>query len=178
MSHPTCVCDLPPHGYASGEDVWEDIPGFPNYQAGSSGQIRSRKSGDWRVLKSTTHPRTGYFVVSLRVNGKYVARSVHRLIAATFLGESHNRDVNHINGNKHDNSVGNLEYLSRGDNHRHAYRTGLREPVGRKLTREQVHAIAALKHVATQKDIARQFGVSRATVSLIHNRKRHTVISA
>ena len=162
----------------TGEETWRNIPGFPDYQASDLGRVRSRKSGAWKVLRATPHSKTGYLVVSLRLEGRYFARSVHRLVAAAFLGEASGRDVNHINGNKHDNSLGNLEYLSRGENHRHAYQTGLREPVGRKLTDDQVRAIVGLQGAATQKEVAQQFGVSRATVSLIHNRKRHTLLLA
>ena len=158
------------------EECWRDIPGFPDYQASIAGCIRSRKLGEWQILKPTPHSRTGYLIVSPRVRGRYIARSVHRLVASAFLGAANGRDVNHINGDKHDNSLENLEYLSRGDNHRHAYRTGLREPVGRKLTDDQVRHIAALRGAAPQRAIARQFGVSRSTVSFIHNRKRHVHI--
>jgi len=166
---PAPVRDLPD---LDGREVWRDIPGFPDYQASDLGRIRSCKRGSWQVLRPTQHSNTGYLVVSPRVAGRYVARSVHRLIAATFLGEAGGRDVNHINGDKTNNALRNLEYVSRGDNHRHAYRTGLRGPVGRKLTDEQVGRIAALKGTTTQKDIARRFGVSRSVVSRIHRGKR------
>jgi len=160
------------------EEVWRDIPAFPDYQASNLGRIRSRKSGSWKVLRQTPHPRTGYLVVSPRRDGKYFARSVHRLVAAAFLGKADGRDVNHISGDKHDNRLENLEYLTRGENHRHAYRTGLREPVGRKLTDDQIRTIAALQGTATQKQIGQQFGVSRATIGRIHNRKRHARLLA
>ena len=158
---------------SSCDEVWRDIPGFPSYQASNMGRVRSCKSGEWQVLKATPHPRTGYLIVSPRVRGRYIARSVHRLVASAFLGAANGRDVNHINGNKRNNSLENLEYLSRGDNHRHAYRTGLREPVGKRLDAGQVRQIAALKGAATQREIGRRFGVSRSTVGFIHNRKRH-----
>lgn len=157
---------------AAMRQVWRDVPGFPDYQASDLGRIRSCKRGSWRVLRPTQHSKTGYLIVSPRVAGRYVARSVHRLIAAAFLGEAGGRDVNHINGDKTDNALRNLEYVSRGDNHRHAYRTGLRGPVGSRLTDEQVSQIATLKGTATQKDIARMFGVGRSVVSLIHRGKR------
>ena len=155
---------------------WGEIPGFPDYQASTLGEIRSCKSGDWKPIRGTPHSRTGYLAVSLRVGGQYVTRSVHRLIASTFIGPADGRDVNHMNGNKRDNRLANLEYLSRGDNHRHAYRTRLREPVGKKLSDEQVREIAALKGVVTQLEIAHAFGVCRATIGLIHNRKRHQLV--
>ena len=170
------VLVLPALRCAVGAEVWRDIPGFPDYQASDLGQIRSRKSGSWKVLRATPHSKTGYLLVSPRRNDKYVARSVHRLVAAAFLGRANGQDVNHINGNKHDNRLRNLEYLSRGDNHRHAYRTGLREPVGKKLSNDQVRQIAALQGAATQSEIAELFGVSRSTVGLIHNGKRHAFL--
>lgn len=168
---PRCCC-------STAEEVWRNIPGFPDYQASDLGRIRSRKSGAWQTLRATPHSKTGYLVVSPRVDGRYVARSVHRLVAAAFLGEAHGRDVNHKNGDKHDNRLANLEYVCRGENHRRAYRTGWRGPVGRKLGCEQVRQITALKGMATQRDIARRFGVSRATVGLIHHGKRHALLLA
>lgn len=154
-------------------EQWRDIPGFPDYQASNRGRIRSRKSGEWRLLRATPHSRTGYLAVSLRVDGRYITRSVHRLIAMAFVGDAKGRDVNHKNGNKLDNSLTNLEYLTRGDNHRHAYRTRLREPVGKKLTDAEVRLIADLKGQVSQRELADRFGVSRSTISLIHNQKRH-----
>jgi len=162
----------------AGGDTWRDIPGFPDYQASDRGRVRSRKSGAWQVLCQTPHRGNGYLVVSPRVDGHYVTRSVHRLIARAFFGEAAGRDVNHINGDKHDNRLENLEYLSRGENHRHAYRTGLRDAVGRKLTDDEVRHIAALRGRATQSEIARLFGVSRSIIGRIHNRERCTLLSA
>jgi hypothetical protein len=175
MSELQPTCPQPPSECVV-EERWSDLQDIPDYQASDCGRIRSRKSGEWKVLRPTPHSKTGYLVVSLRVKGRYVARSVHRLVAAAFLGAAHGRDVNHKNGNKHDNALDNLEYLSRGDNHRHAYRTRLREPVGRRLNEEQVREIVSLRGVVAQAVIARRFGVSRAAVSLIQNGKRHAVI--
>jgi hypothetical protein len=157
-------------------EEWRDILGMPRYQVSSLGQVRSCCSGDWRIMKATGHPKTGYLIVSLRVDGQYLARSVHRLVAASFLGEALGRDVNHKNGNKHDNRLDNLEYLSRGDNHRHAYRTGLRDPVGMKINREQRAAIIAMREVATPAAVAERFGVTTKTIARL--RRRHRRASA
>lgn len=157
-------------------ETWADIQGFPDYQISDRGQVRSQKSGQWRVLRATPHSKTGYLAVSLRVDGRYVTRSVHRLVAVTFLGRAEGRDVNHKNGDKHDNRLVNLEYLTRGENHRHAYRNRLREPVGKKLTDDEVRLIASLKGQATQKELAERFGVSRSTIGFIHQKKRHKLL--
>lgn len=161
-----------------GPEYWHNIPDVPDYQASNLGRIRSRKSGEWKVLRATPHSMNGYLVVSLRVARKYLTRSVHRLVAATFLGDADGRDVNHRNGNKHDNRLANLEYLSRGDNHRHAYRTGLRPPVGAKLTRTQVSEIRSLRGQATQQAIGRRFGVSRSTIGKIFKGQTHLSLTS
>ena len=63
------------------------------------------------------------------VGGKFGSKNkvlVHRLVAETFIPNPHNlTDVNHINGDKTDNSVSNLEWSSHEDNVRHAWQTGL-----------------------------------------------------
>lgn len=159
-------------------EVWADIPGFPDYQVSDFGQVRSQKSGKWRVLRATPHSKTGYLAVSLRVAGRYITRSVHRLVAVSFLGRPRGRDVNHKNGDKHDNRLVNLEYLTRGENHRHAYRNRLREPVGKKLSDDEVRLIAALQGHFTQQELADRFGVSRSTIGFIHQRKRHQLLLA
>ncbi len=174
MSEPEPASRWPHHD--SSEEHWADLPAFPDYQASDRGRIRSRKSGEWKFLRPTAHSKTGYLVVSLRVQGRYVARSVHRLVAFAFLGQALGRDVNHKNGNKHDNALANLEYVTRGDNHRHAYRTHLREPVGRRLSEAQVREIVMLRGQVTQTILAKRFGVSRASISLIQHRKRHVAI--
>jgi len=49
-------------------------------------------------------------------------RYIHRLVLQAFVGGGDGMDCNHLNGNKSDNRLVNLEWLTRGDNHRHRYR--------------------------------------------------------
>ena len=66
---------------------------------------------------------TGYCVVSLRKNGIQKTEKVHRLIAKTFLENPFNKsDVNHIDGNKLNNEISNLEWATKSENHLHKYR--------------------------------------------------------
>lgn len=119
------------------KEIWKDIPDYEGiYQASTFGRIRTcegkttftERHGvrhwEQRVLKFKGETyKTGYRV-SLWKNGKSKDYLVARLIARTFLGES-NLTVNHIDGNRFNNHIENLEWCSLGDNIRKGFETGL-----------------------------------------------------
>ena len=107
-------------------EEWREISGYEGlYEVSSLGRVRRlnwRNTGLPRLLylKNGTH---GYKQVELFKHGKGKMLTVHRLVANAFIPNSDNLDtVNHINENKHDNSVSNLEWCSLGDNVRKYYR--------------------------------------------------------
>lgn len=116
----------------SAKERWKDIPNFEGlYQASSFGRIKSLGNACARkekILKGAI-AGTGYFYVTLWKKGKHKRFRLSRIIAITFIKSDDSKmDVNHINGNKLDNRIENLEWLSRSDNHLHAYRRGLKLP--------------------------------------------------
>ena len=95
------------------------------YYVSDSGLILDR---NMKPLKIHVNPRTGYCAQYLRKDGHLVMRYVHRLVAETFLEKSDGTsEVNHKDGNKQNNSVQNLEWVSRRQNVFHAYNTGLKK---------------------------------------------------
>ena len=97
-------------------EVWKSIPGFSKYEASTLGNIRNKTTK--YVLKQ--HLRVGYLRVSLMKNEKSHNMSIHRLIALTFIPNPYNKyTVNHINHNKLDNRIENLEWATASEQNRH-----------------------------------------------------------
>lgn len=119
---------------------------------------------------------TGYLSIKAYLNGKKVSSSIHRLVAAAFLGTapSLKHVVNHKDGNKLNNHVANLEYCTKSADIFHAYATGLRKPCQgeshgqTKLTSDQVREIRRLwKSGTKQSAIARLFETPAPTIGSI-----------
>lgn len=112
-------------------EIWKDIVGFPGYQASSNGNIRSFRdfhgniTSNSRILKTSIN-KDGYYELTIyTAERKKVTKRVHRLIAEAFLGRYPELVVNHINGNKLDNRIENLEFVTAEQNSRHAADNGL-----------------------------------------------------
>lgn len=118
------------------------------YLIDKSGNIYSLKTK--RILKPFKN-KNGYCIVDIHYNGKSKYCQVHRLVAKTFIPNPLNLEtVNHIDGNKSNNCVSNLEWMSRKDNVNHAWRTGLAKPrygidnPANKYSPEQIHKVCKL----------------------------------
>lgn len=121
-------------------EIWKDIPEYEGlYEASSLGRIRTKEGKTtftqkhglrhWksRIMSGRgDNPKTGKRV-SLWKNGVCKDWLVARLVAITFLGNPNalKNTVNHKNGNRLDNRIENLEWLSLEDNLRHAFENGL-----------------------------------------------------
>lgn len=120
-------------------EIWKDIPGYEGiYQASTLGRIRTAEGKTtsnkrhavrrWksRVLKGRGDYYSTGKRVSLWKDGKVKDCLVARLVALTFLGQPRESfTVNHKDGNRLNNRIENLEWLSLGDNIRHGFATGL-----------------------------------------------------
>ena len=108
------------------EELWKEWPQDPRIKVSNKGNVVSYKRGVPYPLK-VSHNSSGYQTVGTGSS----SQSVHSMVADTWLDNpNHYTQVNHINGDKDDNSVENLEWVTRSENLRHAYRTGLLKPHG------------------------------------------------
>lgn len=110
-------------------EVWLKSKENSNYEINNYGEVRNRKTK--RILKQETTYR-GYKRVRFTINDDGRHKYVHRLVADTFFdGDHEGLDVNHIDGNKSNNFIGNLEWVTRSENIKHAFKTGLKKPRGK-----------------------------------------------
>lgn len=156
-------------------EYWKDIPNYEGrYQVSNFGRIKSFV-GKEKILKQRT-TKKGYKKVGLCKNKKQKQHRIHRLVAITFLPNNLNLpEVNHIDGDKANNNLSNLEWCSPSHNMKHSFKTGLRkacsgENHGRaKLTEKQVREIKklALAGIMTQKEIGNAYNISSVSVNHI-----------
>ena len=168
-------------------EIFKPIDLNPKYSVSNFGRVRNNKTN--KILS----PRNlqGYQRVAFYVDGKPTDFRIHRLVAKAFIPNPENKpQVNHINGNKSDNHVNNLEWCTNGENVRHALRTGLidtrnislavrgaKHPRA-KLSEKQVMEIKKKLKYQTGLSLAKEYNVTPSLISLIRNNKKWSHIQS
>lgn len=156
---------------------WRKVAGFPLYEVSDDGQVRSyarTASRNPKPLK-TNERDDGYLQVKLQ-GGTIKTFTIHKLVFDAF-GGAYTGEINHRDGNKKNNSIDNLEVMSRAENIRHSWALGLRSHVGTKhpkakFTDDDIREIRAARSAGkTLTEIAQRFGVHITAISKIARRE-------
>lgn len=112
-------------------EEWKNIEGYEGrYQISNKGNIRSlldNKGNERIVTRKPRIGKQGYYYLNLFKNGKSKSKKIHRLVAEAFILNPDNKEqVNHIDGNKLNNDVSNLEWCTCSENIKHALKIGLK----------------------------------------------------
>ena len=123
-------------------EQWRAVEGYPGYEVSNLGRVK----GHGKIMKPYKH-RVTYKMVDLYKSGKRVARGmVHRMVANAFIPNPDNKpEVNHIDGNKHNNDISNLEWCTHHENMSHAWNTGLIKPYCKPSVRNDGYIIDGIK---------------------------------
>lgn len=167
-------------------EIWKDIPNFNGrYQASNFGNIRRCSRFDnaklehkirktfkpEKILVGNKLSTRGYKRISLLKKQYFV----HRIVALAFIQNPHNfEQINHIDGNKLNNNINNLEWCSNSENRKHAVENGLIAK-GEALSHLKEHEIIAIRNLyennISQRHIGILFNIKQQTVSKIVNLK-------
>ena len=153
------------------KETWKPVRKYKGlYEVSDLGNVRSVKTG---VRLIPQNNGTGYYQVSLSKNGLSRKKYVHRLVGKAFILNKHKRPcINHINGDKADNCLANLEWVTYKMNTKHAMESGLLvRPVGEKngrakLTNRQVSIMKMIRKTmpeTTYEKIANFFNINTTT---------------
>ena len=139
------------------KEVWKDIEGYEGiYQVSNYGKAKSL-----RAKKKLLHQYIeghGYLRVVLYKNRTPKRILVHRLVACAFIHNPEGKlTVNHIDGNKQNNGVWNLEWATMSENSKHAFKTGLK-----KSQKNNIRSMPVLQYDNSMNVIAEYPSISEA----------------
>lgn len=112
---------------------WKTINGFNNYEISDEGEVRNRTT---QYILKGRKSKNGYYQVSIKNDetGKFVNQYIHRLVAIHFLDNKENkREVNHKDGDKSNNKLDNLEWVTSSENQKHRHSIGITKTSNRKI---------------------------------------------
>ena len=147
------------------------IPNTENiYFATNDGKIFK---GNKEISQCQDRANNGYLQYTIKIDGKYKKqKKIHRLIAMAFIGNVTNNVVNHINGDKQDNNVSNLEIISHLENMQHAktppsFKDGRAkcEKSKMKLSDEDMVCLLMDAENMSLNQMAKKYSIGQSTVS-------------
>lgn len=136
-------------------EEWRVVKDFPNYEISTYGNVYNRRND--RMLNPCIDRSHDYAVVNLYDhNGKFHRRYVHRLVAEAFIpNPRQKRTINHIDCNKANNHISNLEWATDSENMLHAFENNLCENTRRAAAIQQ-KILSQKPRTQRQRDVARE----------------------
>ncbi len=144
------------------EEKWHLIDEFPEYEISTFGRVKRIKTK--RILR----PGKGtpkYPMVVLCKNKKTKPIRIHRIMAMVFLNDQKTgKEINHIDGNKSNNNLSNLELVTRRENIKHGYDIGTHKPFTKLKENQVLEIMNLLKNKISIRKIAKIYGVNHGAI--------------
>lgn len=164
------------------EEIWKHVKNYEGvYMVSNLGNVMSMPKKTRKGSRIMKPLKQRYSTVDLCLNGCIIKKTVHRLVAEAFILNSENKpQVNHINGNKHDNRLCNLEWCTHSENQKHAIKEGLRTAKGVKNSQSklgELDVINIYKSTKPNNELSNIYNISVPSISGIRNNKTWTHIT-
>lgn len=160
------------------EEIWKDIEGYEGvYQVSNLGRVKRFETG--RILKGVKN-EYGYLLANLSKNNIRSTKRIHRLVAEAFIPNPQNKpEVNHIDENKLNNDITNLEWVTSKENLNHGTRN---ERAGKAISKSQSIPIIATNLTTGEstefysgKECARQLWLDPSNITkVLKGRRKQT----
>lgn len=164
------------------QEIWKTYPEYPFIQASNLGRVRTvdrvitRSNGRKQFVKGKVlrqhYDRYGYLYVRINMNGKRFCRKVHRIIASSFIPNPNNYpEVNHIDNNRTNNVVSNLEWCTTQYNTAYKEKYGVPAKESTKILRKPVIAVDLnsfkVLWFESQSEAERQLGFDSSNITRV-----------
>ena len=141
-------------------EEWKVIEKTLNYEISNCGEVRNKTTK--KILKSQL--LNGYLGITLKTNNKKTLSKIHRLVATQFLiCPDETYVVNHKDGNKTNNHVENLEWISQSENVKHAFRLGLNKGKKNKVYQYTLDNVF-IREYNSPIDVENEMGIPRTRI--------------
>ena len=164
------------------KELWKPLLEYKGIEVSSIGRIKkaANKRRKERILTEFPKDRDGYYRCSVqKLDGVWTSQPVHRLVAKAFIDNPDNKEsVNHLDGNRTNNRVENLEWVTPKENVIHSFKYGARKickevPKKTILTDFQISQIDTLRSLYTVNQIAKLFNIEYQSLkNIIHKKKQ------
>jgi len=159
-------------------EEWKSLPEYIGIEISTLGRVRKNtRTHHGDIIEKFCKDRDGYCRYTVqKLNGKYTSQLVHRLVAKAFIPNPENKpSVNHINNDRTNNRVDNLEWVTAKENVYHSFIKGERKRLKgvqrtTVLTDFQVSQIAKLRSLYTVNQISKLFNIKYSTLKNIIRR--------
>lgn len=168
-------------------EIWKTIEKYPDYAISNKGRLKRIKISSkfcpaakiGRILKLNSGKHWKYICYPFwnKKTKKSELKHIHKLVLETFIGYKSGFIGNHKNGNKIDNRLENLEWVTRSEDTKHAHRIGLiKHKIGGTNCKLKIKDICLIKRLLCKRSIkidyiAKMFQVNQQTIYNIRNHK-------
>lgn len=157
------------------EEKWKNIKEASNYEVSNLGNVRNKTT--LKILKGRLS-KSGYLQVSLKIDkiNKFSNRYIHRLVAQYWIENPENKkEVNHKDGNKINNNIDNLEWVTSSENQKHRHSIGITKTSNKKIGKFSLDGKLIAKYNSIQEAADKENNGIRVSIDNVVHGRRYTL---